>query len=153
MTAVLIKSKLFNLVASGRESLFREDASCQGPGSAGPPRAAEPSERRSINSAAPGRIAALPLPAGTAAAIMIFVLTHYIIIRISFARQPPDAGLRRQRCIPRLGVTKERRRSAALARSSPARLAASADLTLKPQSLSEIYREQQVLHPQIPHPS
>lgn len=38
MTAVLIKSKLLNLVASGRESLFREDASCERPGNAGPPR-------------------------------------------------------------------------------------------------------------------
>lgn len=37
MTAVLIKSKLLNLGTSGRESLFREDASCERPGNAGPP--------------------------------------------------------------------------------------------------------------------
>lgn len=94
MTAVLIKSKLFNLVASGRESLFREDASCEGPGSAGPPRGggAERAPLHQLPRAGPAAIAALPLPAGTAAAIMIFVLTHYTIIRISFARELPDAG-------------------------------------------------------------
>lgn len=102
MTAVLIKSKLLNLVASGRESLFREDASCERPGNAGPPRGGR-AERGSLRVCcsisypgacvqASSRIAALPLPAGIRAAVMIFVLTHYIIIRISFARDLPDAG-------------------------------------------------------------
>lgn len=53
---------------------------------------AAPSVTRRACVQASSRIAALPLPAGIRAAVMIFVLTHYIIIRISFARDLPDAG-------------------------------------------------------------
>lgn len=163
MTAVLIKSKLLNVVASGRESLFREDASCERPGNAGPPRGGRaergsPRARRSINY--PARLCSGQQPYRSPAFASRYQSSDNDICVDSLYNNPnfplrgsPLMPQPWQRCIPCLRVAEDPRHTAhpfqaQLSLERARQRGASTGLMLKPRSVTKIHRAQLVLRPQ-----